>query len=253
MKIEIAWVPFLPVFINDTGPFTFVLDTGYAGPNLSRHAASALSLAPDDDDHVRLEKLSIGDISYEGFEIFVADNTAPTEILGRTVDGFIGMGLLKFLETTIDYPASNVSFRRITDLIGKKYVVDPEISYVRTKYISNYIIVPVSINENGPYDFLLDTGARGCSVSRSVANELGLDPGAGRAARTGEGTWDVHDSRAEAIKVGTKSVKDILVTIIDDEKRTKFTGSPIDGILGHSFLGKFKLVFNAVELFVGLG
>jgi len=49
--------------------------------------------------------------------------------------------------------------------------------------IDKNIYVPVSINGNGPYQFILDTGAVSPDVSPDVVEELKLDISRGREDR----------------------------------------------------------------------
>jgi len=46
------------------------------------------------------------------------------------------------------------------------------------------IIVPVFVNESGPYDFLLDTGANSSTVDLELGQKLGLELKAGETVRT---------------------------------------------------------------------
>ena len=55
MRIEIDYMPLVPVFLNGKGPYTFAVDTGYHGPNVSPKVADELGLKKNEDECVVLE------------------------------------------------------------------------------------------------------------------------------------------------------------------------------------------------------
>src|SRR5664279_2084008 len=80
---------------------------------------------------------------------------------------------------------------------------------------SSLIVVPVRINQTGPYDFLVDTGAQVTTVDSSLASDLRLES---------EGTTGVdgvvthaRDTFAylDLVQAGTHSVADSLAVIED--------------------------------------
>ena len=105
------------------------------------------------------------------------------------------------------------------------------------------IILPVSINHAGPYDFLLDTGAQMTTLDPSLAVELRLD-------RQGEALVEGIGSRQSAflahldlLEAGSHAVANQRV-IVSDLKNLQSTGLRVRGILGEDFLEHFDMLID---------
>lgn len=105
------------------------------------------------------------------------------------------------------------------------------------------IIVPLWVNQNGPYDFLVDTGAQITTVDSSLASELQLSvqgtTGVGGAAT--HGRYDF--AYLGQLRAGEKSVPDLLV-VIENLSQLKAADPRIRGILGDNFLEHFDLLID---------
>jgi hypothetical protein len=105
------------------------------------------------------------------------------------------------------------------------------------------IIVAVSINHSGPYDFLLDTGTQTTSVDRSLAGELHLRlQGAPVVEGIGFQTT-ASSARLDLLEAGTHGVANHAVLVYDFPKRDT-GGLPIRGILGEDFLEHFDMLID---------
>jgi hypothetical protein len=108
------------------------------------------------------------------------------------------------------------------------------------------IIVPLWVNQNGPYDFLVDTGAQITTVDSSLASELQLSVqgtiGVGGAAT--HGRYDF--AYLGQLRAGEKSVPDLLV-VIENLSQLQAADPRIRGILGDNFLEHFDLLIDNHE------
>lgn len=105
------------------------------------------------------------------------------------------------------------------------------------------IVVPLQINDSGPYDFLVDTGAQISTVDPSLASELRLRV-RGTTGIGGAGNYGRHDfAYLDQMQTGSKSVTDILVAI-QDLPQLKAADPHIRGILGDNFLEHFDLLID---------
>ena len=96
------------------------------------------------------------------------------------------------------------------------------------------IIVPLRVNQNGPYDFLVDTGAQITIVDSSLASELQLSV-RGTTGVGGAATYGRYDfAYLGELQAGTKSVSDLLV-VIENLSQLKAADPRIRGILGDNF------------------
>jgi hypothetical protein len=116
------------------------------------------------------------------------------------------------------------------------------------------IVVPVSINGAGPFNFLLDTGATNSDIDRGLADQLSL-PGVGEHEVTGiQAKVRLSIVHAQSISVAGRTVRDLNLNVL-----TKTNGLPskVNGILGEDFLGNFDLLIDnghhVIELQQGVG
>jgi hypothetical protein len=110
------------------------------------------------------------------------------------------------------------------------------------------IVLAVSINHSGPYNFLLDTGMQVTTVVPSLAAKLRLEP-RGAAVVAGIGSLQSASyAQLDLLEVGSQSVADQKVLVYDLRGLYSFD-SQIQGVLGEDFLELFDvLIDNAHRL-----
>jgi clan AA aspartic protease (TIGR02281 family) len=107
------------------------------------------------------------------------------------------------------------------------------------------ILVPVHINGQGPFQFVVDTGATITCVDAALAQRLALEPEAGRlgfgldANRPGR----VQLVRIDSIRVGTAHAVDLAGCVLD-LAHIQQAGLEVDGLLGLNFLKEFRVSFD---------
>ena len=106
------------------------------------------------------------------------------------------------------------------------------------------ILVPTLVNGNGPFDFILDTGASHCLLSTELARMLGITPGKANDARDAGGTLQVFEGGTVQLSVGETTRRDVLVGIADLQALSKRLRIPISGVLGSNFLADFELTID---------
>jgi hypothetical protein len=105
------------------------------------------------------------------------------------------------------------------------------------------MIVPVSINHAGPYNFLLDTGTQITMVDLSLASELHLAT-EGQAKVASVGTQaSASFARLDRLEAGTHAVANQKV-LVYDLANLDATGLHIQGVLGEDFLEKFDMLID---------
>jgi predicted aspartyl protease len=104
----------------------------------------------------------------------------------------------------------------------------------------------VRVDDRGPYDFILDTGASHLIVDPALAAELGLALGDTRdyGAAGGSGLVSVAETRLAKIEVGTIVQRDTTAGIMGLTPIGTLVGAQISGILGHSFLAEFVVTID---------
>jgi hypothetical protein len=103
------------------------------------------------------------------------------------------------------------------------------------------IILPVSVNHAGPYNFLLDTGMQITMIDQSLAVALHLEA-QGTAVVAGAGSsQSASVARLDLLEAGSHAVPNTKVLVYDLQKLH------IQGILGEDFLEHFDMLIDNVH------
>jgi len=115
---------------------------------------------------------------------------------------------------------------------------------IRPRFTGRSLIaVPVMLDNMGPYDFVVDTGAQITTIDPRLAAELHpKDLGATHV--TGVGTYSrASYAQLGSLAAGTYSVKDPLV-LVEELGPVQQADPKIRGILGENFLAHFDLLID---------
>ncbi len=102
--------------------------------------------------------------------------------------------------------------------------------------------VPVMINDQGPFTFALDTGASATTISKSLADQLGIPTYAGKKAKAsgiGGNQISVQAARLESFDVGSISFHDEEVGVIDLD--AIFGSECKFGVIGYTTLRDYMI------------
>jgi Aspartyl protease len=115
---------------------------------------------------------------------------------------------------------------------------------IRPRFVErSIIIVPVTLNGSGPYDFVLDTAAQVTTVDPALASELHLKL-EGTAGVDGAGfSTRASYAHADMLRAGEYTVKDALV-LVHSLGQIQLTDRRVRGILGENFLERFDLLID---------
>jgi predicted aspartyl protease len=114
-------------------------------------------------------------------------------------------------------------------------------------------VVPVKLNEAGPFEFALDTGAASPVLSPELACRLSLRIDETKEAAGAGGRIRVGLARLERFLVGEASCRDVPVIVTSEiERIAAAVGSPLDGVIGYDFLRHFRLMVDYRRLVLGL-
>ncbi len=120
-------------------------------------------------------------------------------------------------------------------------------SIAQFKLLNGYLIViPVTVNGAGPYEFLLDTGTNTTLVSAEFARQLRLRPIDRVELVTVAGSQIVPRARLENVTVGGKTAKN-LESLVSDLRELRAVKPEICGVLGQNFLSQFNYLINYRE------
>jgi predicted aspartyl protease len=103
------------------------------------------------------------------------------------------------------------------------------------------ILVPVEVNDHGPFDFILDTGAGTSLLSIELANKLNVAVLGSKQGQSAGGSVSVSLAKVESFAVGTARLTEVDVGIVDLKQIGAAVGAKIDGDLGYNFLKSFRI------------
>ena len=106
------------------------------------------------------------------------------------------------------------------------------------------LVVPVEINGEGPFQFILDTGATLTCLADSTAARLDLAerPAAGVGVGVG-GTGRLRLARVDSLRIGAARAYDLPVCLLD-LSQTRILGTAIDGLVGLNVLREFRVTLD---------
>src|SRR5947207_9760551 len=112
------------------------------------------------------------------------------------------------------------------------------------------ILIPVHVNDRGPFDFILDTGAGTSLLASDLAKELELKTVGSKEGQSAGGKVSVSLGKVDSLAVGESKLADVDVGIVDLDQIGKTIGAKIDGDLGYNFLQHFRVTidYNACEI-----
>jgi hypothetical protein len=115
---------------------------------------------------------------------------------------------------------------------------------IRPRFTGRSLIaVPVMLDNTGPYDFVVDTGAQITTIDPTLAAEL-HPKRLGATHVTGVGTYSrAAYAQLASLQAGTYSIKAPLV-IVQDLSQVQQADPRIRGILGENFLEHFDLLID---------
>ena len=112
------------------------------------------------------------------------------------------------------------------------------------------LLLPVQVNDRGPFQFVLDTGAGTTLLTPALAHSLGVRSIGTRQGQTAGGAVDISLAVVDSLGVGELQRANLDVAILDLSRISQTIGTPLDGDLGYNFLKDFRLTidFHAAEL-----
>jgi predicted aspartyl protease len=106
------------------------------------------------------------------------------------------------------------------------------------------ILLPVHVNERGPFDFILDTGAGTSLLSSDLAKQLETKVIGSKEGQSAGGKVSVSLAKVDSLAVGETKLHNVDVGIVDLAHIGKTIGARIDGDLGYNFLKHFRVTID---------
>jgi predicted aspartyl protease len=106
------------------------------------------------------------------------------------------------------------------------------------------ILLPVHVNDRGPFEFILDTGAGTSLLTPELAKQLDVKIVGSKEGQSAGGKVAVSLAKADSLAVGNAKSDDVDLGIVDLAHVGKTIGAKIDGDLGYNFLKHFRVTIN---------
>lgn len=110
--------------------------------------------------------------------------------------------------------------------------------------IQPLILLPVEANGEGPFEFILDTGAGTSLLSSELGQKLGIKVLGSKEGQSAGGAVSISLGQLNSIAVGPAKLENIDVGIVDLSHIGKAVGAKIDGDLGYNFLKHFRITLD---------
>lgn len=106
-----------------------------------------------------------------------------------------------------------------------------------------YLLVPVTLNGAGPFEFVLDTGTTTTLIEPALARRLALPLGERESIASITSASVARRARVETLTVGPKSVVGAEVLVVDLGAASRL-GSRVQGVLGNDVLGRDNFLLS---------
>jgi len=126
-------------------------------------------------------------------------------------------------------------------LLAAALSADPSVAL--RSVAGGYLLVPVVLNGNGPFEFLLDTGTTTTLVDPKLAARLGLPVGRSETLVSLAAETMVNRVRVESLTLGTWEVRN-LDLLAADLGAVRRLGPNVRGVLGNDILGRQSFLLS---------
>jgi predicted aspartyl protease len=106
------------------------------------------------------------------------------------------------------------------------------------------ILLPVEVNGEGPFEFVLDTGAGTSLLSSELGRKLGVQIIRSKEGQSAGGAVSVSLAKVNSLGVASAKLDDVDVGLVDLSHIGKAVGAKIDGDLGYNFLKHFRITLD---------
>jgi hypothetical protein len=135
---------------------------------------------------------------------------------------------------------SRDALRAVQAFLHSQISGQPGPKAVTFSFIQNtsLVVVPVMVNNQGPYKFLLDTGASNSILSARVADSLQIPLGRADTLFSAGGNVTVTVRAIDALEVGEARLRQVEIAVANFSLLQTLQ---VDGILGGDYLRRFKV------------
>jgi predicted aspartyl protease len=247
----------LPVQVNGSGPFEFILDTGAGTSLLSSDLAKQLEMKIVGSKEgqsaggkvavslAKTDSLAVGEAKLQDVDVGIVDLAHIGKTIGAKVDGDLGYNFLKQFRLTIDYCSCEVRLDdpKLVENFGRS--AKTEVPMRLASPAKPLILVDVRANGRGPFQFAIDTGTSTTAITPELAKQLGIKSSPIDPVTTGGAQVDVTAGTLQSFQIGGATIDNMAVVVADFfAMLSSAIGAKLDGIVGYNFLRNYKVVID---------
>jgi len=230
----------------------FTLDTGSEEAVITRETAQAQNVKPITStlsagvgevglrglQLARIDRLNIGTLEVRNLPVMI-NNPALRGLPKRAGESFSPMSL--GMSMTIDYQ------RRLLT-IGET-LPDEDVDFRLPMRVHRLAMVRGIVNAKQPAYFVVDTGGQVISISKDTVEDLNLPPGGPRRIPLrvyGVSGWD-RDAfllTGQDLEFDRIEYKNVPLVVLNLRAPSLLLGFRLGGIVGHKFLGKYRVTMD---------
>ena len=246
------------VKVNGGAPSDFVLDTGAEQTVVSRDVARRRGVVPI----TYMQTAGVGDVGLRGLQVGRIDSLDVGTLKVKNVPCLIKnppLGDLPSREAESFSPLAlglsmRVDYARRQLVMGRTL---PQTAYATELPLRFYRLATVRGIVNGqPATFVVDTGGEVISISQATAGQM-VSPGTFRRIPLkvyGTSGWDTDAFLMPNVDLEFDSIRfsKIPVVVLNLKAPSALLGFQLGGIVGHTFLSKYRVSIDLVRSVVGL-
>jgi predicted aspartyl protease len=250
----------VPVYVDEKGPFRFILDTGAFRCLLSPELSATLGVRKESEHRAtgaggtmnfssaHVASLAVGSARQQNVQVAITDELSRFgEAVQSKVDGVIGFNFLKDFRVLLDYQHNvlrlSPSSRALRDEPGDRSAIS--IPFRLASPEQPLMLLPVFVNGRGPFQFVVDTGTSRTTLSFELARKLGIVAIGDRHGTGGGGDVRILSGTADSLAVGKASVDNLSIGVGEFLSRlSAAAGAKFDGIIGDNFLNQFEVTID---------
>src|SRR4030095_4376049 len=228
----------VPVQVNDSGPFDFILDTGAGMSLLTSELAAQLGVKILDVKEgqtaggkvsvslAKVESLAVGEAKLD-----IVDLGHLGKTVGATIEGDIGYNFLKHFRITIDYRTTEIRFEDPNRIDSFGHTAKTEVPIRLANPAKPLSPVDVYANGRGSYQFAIDTGTSTTAITPEAARQLGVETSLIGPITTGSARVAASAGNVKSFQVGGARIDSMPVIVAGFfDALSSVVGAKLDGI-----------------------
>jgi predicted aspartyl protease len=179
----------------------------------------------------KLPQLSMQGVRIQGLSTLKFNST----VIPEELTGVLGMDVLKFFDLQLQPQQPSLHLRPATTL-----PTEWQTHAVPLQEKLGVMLAQVEVNGQGPFTFLLDTGADSTFISPNVAHQANLDTVRGQPIQIRGfcGLEEAQTAQLTSVKLQTHQQANLDAIILSSSSILSVLG--VDGILGQNFLNQYQ-------------